>query len=95
MVWASEETRALASGLCWGPSPQASCWEEPFQLSLSKPSQFLVSTRPQCALFKGKMPACSGDGSILRSPALLPFTHSCRALHCSTMYGTSPLLMDV
>ena len=93
---ASEENGALASVLCGDLSPQASCCKETFQLSVSKPSHFLVSTRrPPCALFKGKMPVCSGDGSILRHQVLLLFINSCRAFHCAMMYGTSPLLTDV
>lgn len=89
--------REWSPGQCTvlGPVSQASCCKETFQLSLSEPSHFLVSTRPQYAAFKGKMPVCSGDGSILRHLARLLFINSCRAFHCAIMYGTSPLLTDV
>lgn len=71
----SDEDRTLASAPCTvGLSPQAQRCKETFPRSLSVPPHFLVSMRAQWALFEGKTPKCSGDGSILRHLAHLLWT---------------------
>lgn len=87
----SDEDRTLASALCTvGLSPQAQCCKETFPRSLSVPPHFLVSMRAQWALFEGKTPECSGDGSILRHLAHL-LEQQLQSIPLSHVWNKSPI----
>lgn len=86
-TWAGSEHQAPGENGALAGVPDS---KGTFQQPLSKATRLLENSRPQCALFKGKMPGCSGDGSILRHLAHLPI-NSCRAFHCAVRTEQSPI----